>query len=249
VFRAVIAERRKNANEENEDIMGILMSSEYKDGTKLEDEQLAGMMIALLFAGQHTSSITATWTGLLLNARRDCFEEVLAEQRAVRAQNAGAGLTFDHLKAMQKLDNGIRETLRMYPPLIILMRKVLQEMHYTSPTTKKEYVIPAGHVMCVSPGAAMRLETAFENPNTFDPHRFERGEHLKHPFSTISFGGGKHGCPGENFGVLQIKTLWSVLLNSYDVEFPPVPPADYTSLVAGPKPPVMIRYKKRTSPL
>lgn len=43
------------------------MQSEYKDGSKLGDEPLAGMMIALLFAGQHTSSITATWTSLLLN--------------------------------------------------------------------------------------------------------------------------------------------------------------------------------------
>lgn len=71
--------------------------------------------------------------------------------------------------------------------------------------------------MAVSPGAAMRIDTTFTNPNTFDPHRFEspREEHLKHPFNIISFGGGKHGCPGENFGIIQIKTLWAVLFKKY----------------------------------
>lgn len=249
IFRAIITQRRKNTEDQKEDIMGVLMESEYKDGTMLADEQLAGMMIALLFAGQHTSSITATWTGLYLNATRDYFDEVLDEQRAIRKQNNGTGLTFDNVKSMNKLDNAIREVLRVHPPLIMLMRKVKMDMHYTSPITKREFTIPAGNLLCVSPGAGMRLETTFENPDTYDPKRFERGEHLKHPFSIISFGGGKHGCPGENFGLIQIKTLWSVLFNTYEVEFPPVPPADYTSLVAGPTHPVTIRYRKRTTPL
>jgi len=253
LFRSIIADRRKTSSpdEECEDIMGILMNSEYKDGSKLEDEHLAGMMIALLFAGQHTSSITATWTGLLLSSHKQFMDEVIAEQRAIRGPNPST-LTFDQIKTMNKLENAIRETLRMYPPLILLMRKVMQDMHYTSPITKKDYVIPAGHMLCVSPGAAMTLEdgTPFTNPNTYDPHRWERGEHTKHPYGIISFGGGRHGCPGENFGIIQIKTLWSVMMQTYELELPSsVPAPDYTSLVAGPKGPVMIKYRKRTTPL
>lgn len=250
LFKSIIADRRKNPGDECEDIMGILMNSEYKDGTKLADEQLAGMMIALLFAGQHTSSITATWTGLLMNSNKEILDEVIAEQKSIRGANPKDGsLTFEQVKSMNKLENAIRETLRMYPPLILLMRKVVQDITYTSSITKKEYLIPAGHMMCVSPGAGMTLEngTPFENPSVYDPHRWERGEHLKHPFGIISFGGGRHGCPGENFGLIQIKTLWSVMFNTYDIELPPVPLPDYTSLVAGPKGPVMIKYKKKSS--
>jgi len=249
IFRQIIVERKNNSQDEKDDIMGILMSSEYKDGTKLGDEQLAGMMIALLFAGQHTSSITATWTGLLLNSHAKFNDEVLAEQRAVHKQIGDGPITFDALKGMTKLEFAIRETLRMYPPLIMLMRKVLQDIHYTDPATKKEFVVPTGNLLCVSPGASMRLPTTFKNPDTYDPSRWERGEHLNHPFNIISFGGGKHGCPGENFGILQIKTLWTVLYNTYEMEFPPVPPADYSSLVAGPKGPITVRYRKRTTPL
>jgi len=248
IFHAIITSRKQNPDDNKDDIMGTLMSSEYKDGTKLGDEQLAGMMIALLFAGQHTSSITATWTGLLLAHHQQFLDEVLDEQRATRRRIGSNPISFDDLKGMTKLDNAIRETLRMYPPLIMLMRKVMQDLPYKN-KAGKEFIIPAGNILCVSPGASMRLDSTFKDPDTFDPRRFERGDISPHNFSIISFGGGKHGCPGENFGVLQIKTLWTVLLNTYELEFPPFPPADYTSMVAGPKGPIMVKYKKRTSPL
>ena len=41
----------------------------------------------------------------------------------------------------------------------------------------------------------------------------------------------------------------SLTKRRYEIELPPVPPADYTSLVAGPKGPVTVRYRKRTTPL
>jgi sterol 14alpha-demethylase len=37
----------------------------YKDGTKLSDDEIVGLLIALLFAGQHTSSISSTWYSTL----------------------------------------------------------------------------------------------------------------------------------------------------------------------------------------
>ena len=35
-------------------------------GRELSEEEITGMLIAVLFAGQHTSSITSTWTTLEL---------------------------------------------------------------------------------------------------------------------------------------------------------------------------------------
>ena len=39
-------------------------------GRSTTDEEIAGLLIASLFAGQHTSSITASWTGLFMNANK-----------------------------------------------------------------------------------------------------------------------------------------------------------------------------------
>ena len=42
------------------------MDSTYKDGTPVPEHEIAGLLISALFAGQHTSSITVTWTLLFL---------------------------------------------------------------------------------------------------------------------------------------------------------------------------------------
>ena len=43
----------------------------YKDGSTNTDDQVTGLLIALLFAGQHTSSITSTWSTLLASRYRN----------------------------------------------------------------------------------------------------------------------------------------------------------------------------------
>lgn len=48
------------------DIVAALMSQHYKNGRALSDREIAHIMIALLMAGQHTSSTTGTWTILHL---------------------------------------------------------------------------------------------------------------------------------------------------------------------------------------
>jgi len=69
LFSKVITKRREEGKEEAEgrtDILQVFMDIEYKDGSKITDDEVTGLLIALLFAGQHTSSITSSWTALYL---------------------------------------------------------------------------------------------------------------------------------------------------------------------------------------
>ena len=38
----------------------------HRDGRHLDDDEIAGMMIGLLMAGQHTSSTSSAWLGFFL---------------------------------------------------------------------------------------------------------------------------------------------------------------------------------------
>lgn len=259
------------------------MDCEYKDGSILEDEHLVSMMIALLFAGQHTSSITGVWTGLNILRQKQYLKEVQDEIAGLKKE-LGDKITFDFIKKETQLENCIRESLRMYPPLIQLVRKVMKPIQYKGIITTPGlygakffpgYTIPAGHLISVSPSVGMRIPEAYTNPDSYDPHRFDRGEHNTTPFHFIAFGGGKyvfcwlvvscfglcvclvvvanhlyrHGCPGENFGILQVKTIWTVLLETYDLEWvdAKMPDFEFQSLVIGPKAPCTLRYKKKAS--
>lgn len=61
LFLSIMKERRQNNDAENFDMIQALMDSEYRDGRKMTDREVACLMIALLMAGQHTSSTTGTW--------------------------------------------------------------------------------------------------------------------------------------------------------------------------------------------
>ena len=66
IFQALIDERRKNMDEVHEDVLDTLIRSTYKSGEKLPDAHICGILLAGLFAGQHTSSIASSWTLMLI---------------------------------------------------------------------------------------------------------------------------------------------------------------------------------------
>mmetsp|Transcript_10455 Transcript_10455/g.15923 ORF Transcript_10455/g.15923 Transcript_10455/m.15923 type:complete len:479 (+) Transcript_10455:63-1499(+) len=246
IFSKVIAERRAKGGDGSDrtDILQVFMDLEYKEGGKLTDEEIVGLLIALLFAGQHTSSITSTWTLMFLIFHQRCLDKVMEEQDEVLPSRS-ANLDFDEVGRMDYLQNCVKEALRMHPPLIMLMRMAMQDIETTSNGTK--YIIPKGDICVTSPAAASRLESVFTNPNSFEPERFgpERNEQ-KTQFAYLAFGGGMHACMGQQFGLLQVKVIMSVLLRNFKIE--PVdkefPEPDYTAMVVGPKNHVMVRYKK-----
>ena len=68
VIQARRADPQRNAQEA--DLLASFITSRYSPsvngGRLLIEEEITGMLIAVLFAGQHTSSITSTWTGLFM---------------------------------------------------------------------------------------------------------------------------------------------------------------------------------------
>eukprot|EP00003_Mantamonas_plastica_P017484 TRINITY_DN2898_c0_g1_i2.p1 TRINITY_DN2898_c0_g1~~TRINITY_DN2898_c0_g1_i2.p1 ORF type:complete len:313 (-),score=122.35 TRINITY_DN2898_c0_g1_i2:14-952(-) len=245
LFAGVIKNRRET-NYVGEDLLQFFMDAAYKDGRQLTDHEIAGMLIAGLFAGQHTSSITSNWAALLIMTHKSVLEEVMAEQKAV-LEEYGEELTYNALDDMTVLHMCVKETLRMYPPLIMLMRYTKEERPY------KDYVIPQGTLVAVSPKVSHRLPEVFKNPDEFNPHRFigEDAEDKKARYSFIGFGGGRHGCLGEQFAYVQIKTILSTLFRMYDFEFvgDELPPPDYNHMVVGPSKPCMVRYKRKEEDL
>lgn len=66
IFARVIKERKASGKSEP-DMLQAFMDSKYRSlGRGTTEEECTGLLIAALFAGQHTSSITSTWTGTYL---------------------------------------------------------------------------------------------------------------------------------------------------------------------------------------
>lgn len=250
LFSKVIKERRENPGStlsDGTDILSIFMEMKYKDGTPATDEHVTGLLIALLFAGQHTSCITSTWTALYICNNKQIKNRILGEQKEVFGDDLSHPCDFDRLNEMELLHNSMKEALRLRPPLILLIRKALKSLEVNS--GGKKYTVPKGDMVLISPTVGMRVPEAFDNPNEFDPDRFGPGreEHKRSPYSYLGFGGGMHSCMGQNFAFVQVKTILSVLFREYDLEMvaDQMPDIDYKQMVVGPKGDCRVRYKRR----
>ena len=234
-----IVEKRRKSGYRGEDFLQTLMDSEYSDGTKLSDHEITGMLVAAMFAGHHTSSVTTAWTLIELLRHPRFHEEVQGEIRARYGE--GEEYDFLSLRDLVKTEGAVKEALRIHPPLFILLRAALQDCEILGYRVKK------GNWVAVSPMVAHRDGSVFENPFEFDPDRYlPPREEDRRPFSYIAFGGGRHKCMGNAFAILQIKTIIAVLLNRYDFELVgDTVETDFQGLVLGPKPPIHVRYRRR----
>ncbi len=236
LISGIIAERKANSDVEYGDALETFMSGTYKDGTHLSDNEVTGLIIATMFAGHHTSSGTATWTLVELARQKAYSNEVLEELNALFKD--GAELTFENLREIPRLERFIEEVLRIHPPLILLMRRVIEDIEY------KGTLIEAGKTVAISTYGSHRNEEYFPDPERFDPHR-PKPDTL---WAYIPFGGGPHKCAGNAFAMMQLKSIFAALLPRYEFEL--VDPSetyqdDFSAMVLKPSSPCRLRYKKR----
>ncbi|KAH8050474.1 sterol 14-demethylase [Aureococcus anophagefferens] len=183
--------RRRWSRRTRTDILQVFVDMKYKDGTMATTDEITGLLIALLFAGQHTSSITSTWTTLFILHDAKLKARLLEEQRQIFGAGdiRDAPMSFDDLNKMEILHNCVKETLRMHPPLIMLMRKAMQDVPIETDAGLK-YVIPKGDIVFTSPAVAGRLDMVFKDPDAFDPDRYAAAQ--EHATPRIS-GGDRRG--------------------------------------------------------
>jgi len=257
LFSKVLKRRRgdPNASKNNKDMIQKLLDFKYNDGTRFTDDEIAGMILAALFAGQHTSSIVSTWSLLYLledaKSKGGVWMNKVLDELASLEPTPGAfakaeGLDSSTINKEEDLYKVVKEAIRMYPPLIMLMRRVLKPI-----TMKDGTYIPVGHRAIVSNAIAQRLPEVFENPDEYDPSRWDEFNIAKLPnYSFIGFGAGLHTCMGEPFAFMQVRTILSVILATYDMNLEtPFPEANYDAMVVPPKGPNMVRFKRRSVPL
>jgi sterol 14-demethylase len=237
LMSSLIAARR-SVPAATDDFLDTLMMARDEASQPLSDDTITGLLLTLLFAGQHTSAVLATWTGILLLGNPNYLGPVLAEQGAVFDTH---GMTLAALKQLATLERCIKEAERMHPPLVMLMRKVLEDFEFNG------CVVPAGDLAMVSPAVSHGIAEIFSDPERFDPERFAppREEDRRTPYALIGFGGGKHRCIGLAFAYQQVKVIWSILLQRYAFrllgeEHRP----NFTTFVVGPRQPCLVSYRR-----
>jgi cytochrome P450 len=206
----------------------------------LPDKTIRDQMLTMLIAGHDTSTALLAWIFALLGQHPDVYAALVRDlDESEPGQNPPL------------LDQVIKESLRLYPPIHIGNRMVAKDVTFGEGET-----IPAGARMFYSIYLTQRDPAIWENPDQFQPERFARGRtpqgsagQAPPPMSFIAFGGGPRACIGAAFGQAEARIVVSYLLQNFD--FQPINPHEihpHMGATLEPRPGVLMKITRRQSP-
>ena len=215
----IIEERRKRKEEiKKGDFLGHLIDA------GLSDRIIRDQMVTMLIAGHDTSTALLAWVFAMLGQHPDVHKKLVEE--------------VDALEKSPLLDQVIKESLRLYPPIHIGNRRVAEKIEFA------EGKIPAGERMFYSIYLTHRDPEIWENAEQFCPERFAHGRKTP-PMSYIPFGGGPRACIGAAFGQAEARVVLAHLLKHFTFEFTGHPIHPHMGATLEPRPGVRMRVKRR----
>lgn len=208
-FAERIPEKRES---DDPDLFARLCQAESEEGESYSDREILDHMIFLMMAAHDTTTSALTTISYLL-ARHPAWQDAVREE----LEGVGDTLEYGDLESLALTGRVFREALRLYPPLPTMRRRTLQTCEFEG------YTLPAGTAVNVFNHFTHHMPEYWDEPARFDPDRFARNEHRRHPFQFVPFGGGAHMCLGLHFAEIQVKAVLHAMLRRYRLHVP----ADY----------------------
>jgi cytochrome P450 family 135 len=202
VEAAVLEEVRRRREQpdrpDRPDIASMLAHARYEDGSPMTAQDLRDELVTLLLDGPTSTSLAWVVERLLRHPRK------LARVR----QEILAGEDDAYLQAV------VQETLRVCPPVPIVVRKLLEPMELRGRT------IPAGAMVAPCIHLVHRRPDVYPHPRRFEPERFLH--RTPGTYTWIPFGGGVRRCLAASFALLEMKQVIRTILAELDLR--PVEP-------------------------
>lgn len=215
VYRIIAQHRRAQAEgNPDADLLSMLMSvRDSATGTGPDDSQLRNETITFLLAGHETTANALTWTFYLISRHPEVERRLLAE---LTDALDGRTPTLEDVSKLTYTKLVIQESMRLYPPIWIIERRVIQE------DVIGGYTLPAGSAVVISPYALHRHPAFWDRPEEFDPSRFESPA----PAAYIPFGAGPRSCIGSEFAMLEAQLITAMVMQSFHFDLVPGHPVE-----------------------
>lgn len=149
----------------------------------------------MLVAGTDTSSTTAEWAMFLLLNNPEALDKAQAEIESIVGHDR---LVDDSdVQSLTYLQNVINETLRLFPPVPLLLPH-----QSTEDATVCGFHVPRKTTLLVNTWSIHRDPELWADPEKFMPERFGHGsvESGYEGYKWIAFGVGRRACPAAAFG-------------------------------------------------
>ncbi|XP_010507950.1 PREDICTED: cytochrome P450 709B1-like [Camelina sativa] len=211
-IKRIVSSRLQSESDYGDDLLGIMLKA-YKaeeNKRKMSIEEIIHECRTFFFAGHETTSNLLTWSTMLLCLHQD-WQEKLREEifKECGKEKTPDSETFSKLKLMNMV---IMESLRLYGPVSALSREASTNIKIGN------LDIPKGTTVVI-PLLKMHSDKTLwgSDAEKFNPMRFENGvsKAASHPNALLAFSVGPRACIGQNFVMIEAKTVLTMILQRF----------------------------------
>ena len=199
----------------------IMTTADPHTGQTFDTEEMVDQVAIFFLAGHETSASALAWALYLMALYPDWQDRLSAEAQVLD------GPDFSVMSKLRLSRDVFRETLRLYPPVPMMVREA------ACPEQFRDRDVPKGSQLVLSPWHLHRHERLWERPDDFDPDRWhtENGKTCARN-AYMPFSAGARVCTGAGFAMVEGPLILSRILRDFRVTLtdapPPVPVAHLT---------------------
>jgi cytochrome P450 len=204
----VTARRSATPATGHQDLLDLLLAvRDPETGASLAADEVRDQCATMIFAGYETTARLLFWASYLLTLDQ-------AEQARLRAEVAAFPpervTTLDDLGHWPRLRRVLLETLRLYPPVPILVREPIEDDVVMGEPVRR------GTQVYVAPWVLHRHRKHWQHPTAFMPDRFA-GQ--SSPWTSggafLPFGAGPRICIGAIFALAEAQIMLATVLQHH----------------------------------
>ena len=183
----------------------IMTTPDPQTGRCFSPAEMVDQVAIFFLAGHETSASALAWALYLLAL----FPDVQTRARA-EAQALPENPTFSDISRLGFLRDIFRETLRLYPPVPMMVRE------NRCPVEFRGRDIAPGAQIVLSPWHVHRHERFWDRPDHFDPDRWQTSQgRTAARAAWFPFSSGPRVCPGAGFAMIEGPLILALLLRAF----------------------------------
>ncbi|KAF7298636.1 hypothetical protein MIND_00810700 [Mycena indigotica] len=228
------------------DLLSILLKSNMSPGLpesqRLSEAEIISQIPAFFVAGHETTSAATAWALHVLSMDKPVQDRLRDEVAAVGTDNP----TFEEVNGLPFLEKVLRETLRLYAPVMFMQRKAMADdvlplakpvvdsngrEHWNLPIRKGQMI----HIPMWAVNTA--TDTWGEDALEFKPDRWDNIPEAASAVPGVwgnlfTFFAGPHNCIGFRFSIAELKIILFTLIRAFEVS-PALPEGGIGPVTAG----------------
>ena len=206
-----LIETRQQETSAKSDFLQMLLEARYEDtGEPMPLDLLRDELVTIFSAGHETSANGLAWTLYLLSQHPNIVQRLKEEIQQVLGNRLPS---FADLKQMPYTRQVIEEGMRLYPPVWGVGRYAKAADQWG------EHHIAANTIVICQIFSLHRHPDLWQDPDTFDPDRFEVEKTKARPSTHyLPFGAGPRMCIGNHFAMMEMQLLLPLLVRHFDFE-------------------------------